>query len=346
LLLGILGVSLLMLSGLLFELADWLIVKKVAVSTILQLVLYRLPDTTIAALPIAILFAALVALGRMARDNELTVIAGGGMSLSRVMLPLLLIAFLLSGGAYFTGERVVPWANHQFENIVRRIIFQEATPDIQEGTFFRGQDNTVFFIRRLDRKSYLMSDIMIFQPTDGTYPAIITAKRASYRGGVWYLEEGISREMDDDGFVTNEARFAQLEVRMPAEAGKFFGDQKTTAEMNRSELAQNIRLFGKSGIDIRPFLVDYHLKLAMPFANFFFVLLGVPMALFSLRLPRHSRFLGIGVSAALALSYYVVTPFCRSLGVNGVLAPIAAAWLPSVAFALVGIFFFVRMEKV
>lgn len=345
-LLAMFAVILLMLSDQLFTLADWLLVKRAPAAQVWRLLAFRLPGLLVQALPIAALVGAMLGFHRFSRDSELVIMTGSGVSLRRLVAPVLAVTFLLSVGAYFTNELVVPAANHEAENTIRRLVFSEVSPEIREGVFFRGQDNTVFYIRKLDRAHLLMEDVMVFQMGQSPYPELITARTARFGAGIWHLEQGVSREIDKEGFVTNEARFSSLDLRVDEGVDRFFGNQKTTQEMSRRELASNIRLFGRSGVDIRPFLVDYHLKLAMPFANFFFTVFGIPLALWVLRRPRSSRLLGIGGTVVLVLTYYVLTPLCRSLGVNGILTPLTAAWLPSLSFAALGAFLFTRLEQI
>ncbi len=344
--LALLAVTVLALSDLLFTLADWLIVKRVAAGTVLRLLGYRLPGLVVQVVPVAVLAGALLALHRLSRDSELVIMVGSGLSLGRVMAPLLAVTLFLSAGSYFVNETVVPRTNHAAENIIRRLVFQDSSPEIRENVFFRGQDDTVFYIRRFDRANLVMEDVMVFKRGVNPYPELITARFARHAEGVWHLENGISRELDRDGFVTREARFSSLDLRVDEGVERFFGEQKTTQEMSRAELRANITLFGRSGVNVRPFLVDYHLKLALPFASLFFALLGLPLALWVLRRPRAAHVAGVGGTLALVLTYYVLTPLCRSLGVNGLLTPVAAAWLPSLTFALLGLFFVTRLEQV
>ncbi|MGE5553967.1 MAG: LptF/LptG family permease [Betaproteobacteria bacterium] len=344
--LALLAVTVLMLSDFLFTLADWLIVKRVAAGVILRLIGYRLPGLVVQAVPVAVLAGALLTLYRLARDSELVIMSVSGLSFERVVAPLLTFTLALSGASYAVNEAVVPQANHAAENIVRRLVFQEVLPEVREGVFFRGQDDTVYYLRRFDRTNLRMEDVMVFRPGSAPYPEMITARVARYGKGVWHLEDGIRREMDREGFVTRETRFGSLDLQVDDGVEQFFGNQKTTQEMSRAELRANIRLFGQGGVDVRSLLVDYHLKLVQPLASFFFSLLGIPLALWVLRRPRSSPVLGTGGAMALVLTYYVVAPLCRSLGVNGLLQPLAAAWLPSLAFGLVGLFLFARLEQV
>src|SRR5690606_2970580 len=91
--------------------------------------------------------------------------------------------------------------------------------------------------------------------------------------------------------------------------------------MNRAELAEHIRLFQRSGIDVRPFLVDYHMKLPLPFASLVLSLLAAPLSLWG---GRHGWVFGLGASIGLAFLYYTLMALFRSLGTNGVLPP----WWP------------------
>ncbi len=340
-LLGVLGITLLLSSGLLFELADLFIVKKVALSVVAHLLLYRLPEVLVQTLPVAALFGGLLAIWRLNKDSELVVIRGGGISLRRVVAPLLAVAVLISVATYFTNELVVPWTNHEFESTIRRIIFREAGPEIQENIFFRGSETDYFYIRRFERDKMIMRDVMVYRVKPEGLPVMITAPRAEYRKRRWHLRDGVMRELDREGFVTNEARFKDLEIITSRDAEPFFGEQRTTEEMSRADLRKNIELFGRSGIDVSAFLVDYHLKLALPYANLVFVLFGLSLAL---AVGRGRRAMGIAVSVAATLSYYVITPFFRSLGVNGILPPLAAAWLPTLILGLAGVVLLWKME--
>lgn len=341
----VLGFSLILLSGTLFELADLLIVKKVAALTVLRLLLYQIPYTVLETLPVAMLFAALLAVGRLARDSELIIMRASGLSLRRFFLPLVLMALLVSIGAYYLNDTVIPRSNHEFQNVVRQIIFRDITPALEENIFFRGPDNNFFYVHKLDRGKLTMEDVMIYQvgQADTPYPVMITAKRAKYADGVWTLWDGVRRTLDKEGFVSQEGTFRKLEIMLGRDMERFFGDQKTTAEMTLDELGQNIALFARSGIDVSPFLVDYHLKIAKPFASLLFLLLGVPLSFSPNR--RRPQAVAVGISVLITLSYYVITPFFRSLGVNGILPAALAAWTPSLLFLVAAAVVWLRLER-
>lgn len=335
------GFTVILVSGLLFELADLILVKQVPWQAVLRMLLYRLPSLIVISLPVGTLFGVILALGRLARDGELTVIRGAGVPFWRIAVWLLVAGVAVSGLTYLLGEHVVPWTNHEYEKIIRQVIFKDPTPAVQERVFFKDSHDNVFYVREVDTAGSRLVDVMIYQLTDGAFPRMITARGGTFSDRVWLLEDVITREIGPDGFVEREVRAESLAFPMEESTEAFFGNQRTTDEMNRAELAEHIRLFQRSGIDVRPFLVDYHMKLALPFASLVLSLLAAPLSLWG---GRHGWVFGLGASIGLAFLYYTLMALFRSLGTNGVLPPLVAVWAGNVLFGVVGLLLFIRAD--
>lgn len=331
---SVIGFTIILLSGLLFELTDLILVKKVPAGTVVKMLLYKLPGLATVSLPIGVLFATLMGLGRLVKDSELTALRSSGVSFRRLSIPFLLMGVVVSGITIAANERVVPWANHQFETLVRRVVFRDPVPTVEEQVFFRDGHGNVFYVREVDHRDRTLKDVMIFEPDPTShYPRLITAERGVFADNAWHLESVITRDLDEEGYVENEVRAPSLVYPMVERSQDFFGTQKTTDEMTRRELRDHIELFQRSGIEMRSFVVDYHLKLALPFAPLVFALVGAPL---SMRSARSGRFFGAAASLALSFLYFVLTSVSRSLGINGVLPAIVAAWLPTALFLVAG----------
>ncbi len=326
------GFSVILLSGLLFELTDLIFVKNVAAGTVFRMLMYRLPALMVMTLPIAVLFSTLLSLGRLSQDSELTVMRSCGAPFRRLVVIILLAGLGVSGLTFMVNDRVVPWANQEFESMLRRIIFEEGRPVVEENVFFRAGADRYFYIRRMDPSGEL-HDVMIYElPERAGFPTFIHARSGSYLGDTWTLHNGVHRETDERGFTVQEARFETMILQTDERADVYFGTQRTTDEMSRRELASHIERFQRGGLQVRSFVVDYHMKLAMPMASFMFALFGAPLALRS----RGGRAYGIAVSIVATFLYYVASSVSRSLGVNAVLDPLLAAWITNAAFGAVG----------
>jgi len=342
---SVFAITVIMISNQLYQLTDLILVKQVAVIKVVKLLLYKIPQIMVESFSISILFATLLSLTELVKNNEFTAFRMGGVALHRILAPLLITALLISGATFLINERVVPWTNHRSENIVRRIILQQALPDLQENSFFKGvTDNRYFYIGNIIDETGELEDVMVYEAgekkDDRKFPRVITAEAGYFADKVWHLREGMIHKFNQEGEVSYQSAFDDLKINVQKNLDNFYGEQRTTSEMSRQKLKEDIKLFKESGLEVNSLLVDYHLKVAKPLACFIFVLIGAPLSVRS----QKGRMFGIIASILIIFSYYVVMSFCRSLGRNGLIPPLLAAWLPNILFGVVGIYLLIKEE--
>ena len=336
----VVGFTVILLSGLLFELVDYILVKKIPFGTVVKMLLYYLPSIVVMTLPIASLFSTLLALGRFNEDSELKIMRSCGLPYWRIVIPVIIAGLIISGLTYVANERIVPWANHEFQTLLRQIVYREDMPLIEENVFFLGGENRYFYINEVDKQAGRIKNILIYETMPNQYPRLITADSGNYQDNNWFLYDGIVQELDQDGYVSYQTKFESMKIITPDSPEVYFGNQRTTDEMSRKELKQYIERFQRSGLQVLSFVTEYHLKLAMPMASFIFVLFGAPLSLYS----KSSKSFGIAVSLVVTLLYYVATPVCKSLAVNELLPPLMAAWLTNSIFAVIGIVLLIKAD--
>lgn len=336
------GVTVMLLSSILYELFDYVFKNALPLGAMAELLLYKLPDIIVIAVPIAVLFATLLALGRLAKDSEITAMRSAGVAFRRLVLPVLLVGLGISVFHFAMYEQVVPEANHRAQNVFREALLRDVMPQIEENVFFRGPEGHVFYIGRVHSEEGL-ERIMIFLPRRDGYPDTIHAARGRFEDGVWYLEDGFTRFVDENGFTVDELRWERQEYHTPDVEPTLFGTQKTPSEMTRAELRELMTLYQRAGLDLRNLEVEYHLRLATPLACFLWILIGAPLAL---RTRRSGRFFGIVAAILLVFLYYVSTSLFSKLGGNGFMPPLAAAWTTNVLFSAIGFFLLFRADRV
>lgn len=317
--------------------------KKVAVFTVTKLLFYKIPDAVAQSVPISVLCGAILSLLRLGKDSELLALRTGGIRVLRLLLPLLALGFMASIIVFALNEHIVPQANHEFENIVRKIILQEALPSAEEDVFFKGTGDRFFYIRKVDASSRTLKDVLVYEIPKEGLPRIITAKTGKADGDVWTLSDGMVHDLDSDGYVIYEARFGEMSLHMDEKHESFIDGQKTPDEMNRKELKSYIDLFQTGGMNVTSLVVDYKFKLALPFAAFIFALTGAPLAVAAAS-PKTGRFTGIVISGCIAFAYYAFSSILRSLGCSHILSPFIAAWSGNIVFVFVGIALIIRSE--
>ena len=331
--LGVFIITVILIGNYFFQLTDLIIVKKVPVYLVSQLLAYKIPSVMVETFPIAILFATMTGISRLNRENEITAIRMGGVSFFRLMIPLLIVGIIVSGFTFVLNEEIVPWANHQANNIIRKNILKDAMPDPQAEVFFKGPKGRLFYVEDYDKQAGKINNIMIYEIKKDKFPEVITAQTGLIEKNNWLLNSGIIHQYNEKGKIIFESKFQELKIQLTDEMKELYGSQKSTSEMSREELGERIALFKKSGINVDSLMVDYHLKLAEPLTALIFVLISVPLSLSG----KESRTVNLMFTILIVFLYYVILSFSRSFGKNFVLSPLIAAWLPNFVFFILGI---------
>lgn len=332
---GVAAFIVVMLSNTLFLYAEMIVKSGVPVNAVLALLLYNLPAIIVVTFPVGYLFSTLLVLGRLSKDSEIVALRSCGVSFTRVITPILLIALFVSYLGFMINEKVVPHTNHQSVLIARDMLTNQKLPPIKERIFTKGNDERYFYVEKVNREKEVLEEVFVFDNTKPGYPQVINAKTASRGENKWILQDGVLRKYNRDGFVNYEARFKTMEIEFNLSNSTIFSDQKSIQEQSSGEAAKQLSEFRSRGVDTKVMEVDYHLKFSLPLATFFVALIAAPIGI---KFAKMGTYFGVAISIALVFVWYVTYTICRSLGASGTLPPLLAAWVQNIAFGIIGVF--------
>ena len=89
-------------------------------------------------------------------------------------------------------------------------------------------------------------------------------------------------------------------------------------------------------------LVEFHRRLALPFACVVFSLIALPL---SIQTAWAHRSVGFGVSLGIILLYYLLLTAGETFGKRGILSPAIALWIPNVVLGSIGLYLFYRVAQ-
>jgi len=164
----------------LWKYIDDLIGKGLEIDVISEFLLYTSASLVPMAMPLAILLASLMSFGNLAENLELLAFKSSGISLIRIMAPVMVFSGLISVGAFFFANNVVPITNLKMRSLLFDIQQQRPELTIKPGVF----DNTLegYSIRIGDRDSRtnLLKDIWIYDHTDKQGNVSVTVADSGY----------------------------------------------------------------------------------------------------------------------------------------------------------------------
>ncbi len=117
---------------------------------ILELLFYASATWVPVALPLSILLASIMAFGNLGEHNELTAMKASGLSLTRIMKPLIVLMVFVSAGAFFFSNNLWPLAKFKMQVLITDIQNTKAGIILKEGIFYNEMEN---FSIRVGKKS-------------------------------------------------------------------------------------------------------------------------------------------------------------------------------------------------
>lgn len=164
----------------LWKYIDDLVGKGLDIVTLGELLFYFTISFMPMALPLAILLAALMTFGNMGENLELTALKSAGISLQRIMLPLILFIILISIGAFFFSNNVLPHSNLKSRSLLHDIQKQRPELNIQPGSFYNGINGFSIKIAEKDPGTNLMHEILIYDHRDKIGNVSVTYADSGY----------------------------------------------------------------------------------------------------------------------------------------------------------------------
>ncbi|TAJ11531.1 YjgP/YjgQ family permease [Marinilabiliaceae bacterium JC017] len=131
-----------------------------------ELLFYAAVQVIPMALPLAILLASLMTFGNLGENYELTAIKAAGISLPRIMMPLVILTILISIGAFWFSNNMLPVANLKMYSLLWDVKQAKPELDIKEKVFYDGIENFSIKIDEKDKESNMLYDIMIYDHRD------------------------------------------------------------------------------------------------------------------------------------------------------------------------------------
>ena len=299
--------------------------------------------------PLSVLIAVLVVFGALNRTNELTAMKATGISLYRIIVPILVIASVLSISLFLFDEVYLPAANRKQEalhNVIKgRPAQTYLRPDRKWmfGAQEAGKPGHIFYYEFFDPDNDRFANITVFEfdPTTFSLSRRVFAAGAHWDPQIhrWIFEHGWERTFDGDkvtSFQTFEVETFPEIVELPQ---YFKKETRPSQEMSFNELQKYIRDLRQSGLDTMRLRVQLNRKLAYPLITLVMAILAIP---FALSMGKRGSLAGIAVAIGMAIAYMFVDGMFEAMGNVNMLPAFLAAWSPDVLFGLAGSYLLLR----
>jgi LPS export ABC transporter permease LptF/LPS export ABC transporter permease LptG len=348
-----LGYFLLLLAGFLvifdaftlFDLLQDISRNHAPVSVVANYFRYLTPMMVYQLSPLAALVATLVTLGAMAKNNELTAFKASGISMYRVVLPLILAGLFFSCGLFALDDTYLPYANQRQDALRNQIKGRPAQTYYQPAhQWIFGQGNRIYNYELFDVDRKFFGGLSVFELDPVTFQMTrrVFAERARWEVGLqgWVLEQGWIRDFNGST-VTRYTPFRVLSLAELTEPpGYFRREVLPSYQMNWRQLRKYIDGLQQAGFDTARLAVQWQTKFAFPLMAAIIVFLAVP---FAFLVGTRGAVGGLALAVGISIVYWSVAKLFEAMGAVGQLPPLAAGWAPDAIFSFLAVYFFLKM---
>ncbi|MFC1590686.1 LPS export ABC transporter permease LptG [Candidatus Omnitrophota bacterium] len=325
-----------------FSFIDRIVKYNIPIDSIAAFYVFYLPSVLIQVIPISVLLSTIFLLSDLNKHNEIIAMRAAGISLWKVITPLLLIGLILSGMIFILNDRIVPTCS-RIAQIIRKDELEQFKAHIESRKTLNnvavyGSGNKIIFARSYDTKEKTLKDVIIHShDRDLNLIAKTTAKEGRWNGRGWVFSDVITYTVDNSGRILGEPEFKESRLMDIEEKPSDFAKREWRPEfMSYRELSDYISNFRGAGIKaLKSLEVDLHYKVSFAFISLIIILISSPFALIT---TRGGVIVGVGMGIAIGLIYYGAIAISVAFGKAGFLPPIVSAWLANIAFGLFGVY--------
>jgi LPS export ABC transporter permease LptG/LPS export ABC transporter permease LptF len=340
---------LLMLITTFFDLMGHILGNHISLIVVGDYLLNLTPSMLYQLAPLAVLVAVLVTFGVLNRNSEVVAMKAAGISLYRLVIPIVSIAAILALALFLFDQYYLPQANRRQEalrNVIKGNPAQTYLHPEQQWIFGepnRGEPGRIFYYQFFDPFSNEFANLSVFefQPANFQLTQRIFAARVYWDpdSSSWRFQNGwVSTFHGAD--VTGFRQFTQATFpEIHEQPGYFKKEALQSQEMSFGQLEAYIRDLRQSGFDTMQLRVALWHKLAYPLTAIIMAGLAVP---FALSMGRRGSLTAIAVAIGVALAYWVVDGLFQAMGNVNYLPAALAAWASVVLFGLVGGYLLLR----
>lgn len=321
-----------------FERIDSVYEHNKPLSLLFSFIWYKIPEFVQYIFPVTALAATLLSLGLLAKFNEVTAMKASGISLYRILVPVLVLSGLVSFCSFYVQEEILPYSNRRAEQVWNEI---QEFPARSYGAADRrwvlsSTKDRIYHYRYFDQNTSAFSQISVFEiePVSWFLEKRIFAEKGYLEERNLIFSEAWTREFVGSR-VTRFEKQENMMLPQLEDRNYFLKKWEEPDQMSYRELQAYIGQIEDKGFETLKFKVDLNFKLTFPLASFVMVLIGIP---FAFTMGKRGTLVGIGLCVGIAIVYWGAIAIFRSLGYVNYLSPFLAAWGPSLIFGAVGLY--------
>ena len=328
------------------DITNMIVNYRISLFDVMLLLIYSMPHFLEFVIPMSVMTTVLLTFFRLSSDNEIVALKAGGVSIYKLLPPVLLFCLI---GCMLTGFMTIyglSWGRLSFKKLTYEVALSNVNIGMKERTFNDNFEGVMLYMNKIDLKNKALIDIFIEDQRTRNIISTIVAPR-----GEMYsepdkllfhlrLHNGTINQVDIENKTVHSITFDTYDINLDLKKSVTTKkERKDEKEMNIVELNKYLKDTVNKDAKYYAALIEFHRKFSIPFACFALGLLGVPLGVQS---KSAKRAFGLGFGLIFFLLYYLMLSAGWVFGEAGVYPPLIGMWMPNIVIGGIGLYLFVR----
>ena len=313
--------------------------------------LYLLPNLLQFSLPMASTFGVIIAFTRLSGDNEVLALKAGGIGITSLVGPVLLVALFTAGLTALDTCLLIPRSNRALKQTFFQLAREKIDRGLRSREFSDSLERVVIYVDQVDPESKEWRGVYIYDRRDPSNPLIILARSgrltASAEEMLITLELRNGSINRDRGEISQTISFGDYRLQLPLNSGpagmRQVDSPKNLGKMDlypaqlleraadlRREAENNPSLYQVNQTKSIDLISEFHSRLALPVGCLVMALLALPLSLQTR--PGRGR-PGLALGLFFFVLYYILLTVAQALTETSGLPIGLLMWSPNLVFA-------------
>ena len=304
----------------------------------------HMPEIIVITIPIGVLWSTFLVFSRLNNDSEIIALRTSGISLIKILRPVLLFGLFTAIVSFGLNEIIVPFSSPLARKLEIYSIYKNPLPNSQKNFTYLEKTSKkklrrIFYAAYYNADKDILKNIVILDFTRTGLTQIYSAKKARWRPekGGWELYTGTNYFISNDENLSRVSSFDVFFIPSSSTPAKLIRELSKPKEMNILKLWRFLELQREAAIntdDYNEARVTFYNKFAQPVACILIALIGAPLGI----LPRRSSSSWNYIFLAIVIfQFYVTQSVCLSLAETNKIMPFIAAWFPNTVLFVIAL---------
>jgi len=328
------------------KITDLIVNYNVSILDIFKILAFSTPYFLVYIIPMSCMMSVLLSFLRMSSDNEIIALKTGGVSLYRMLPPVLIFCLCGCLLSFFMSLYGMPQGRLAIKELTFKVFSSNLDLGLKERTFNDSFEDVMLYVNRIDGQSKRLIDVFIEDKRREDVVSTVVAPRGDLFSEpsefVFRLRlyDGIINQVGLEARSAHTISFDVYDLRLDLKkAAAGAGGTKHRKEMSVSELKAAMQRKKVRDKGYYKMLLTYHQKFSIPFACFALGVLAMPLGIQSKSAKRSS---GLVLGLVCFLFYYLLLSLGVVFGETGDYPPLVGMWVPNVVMGTLGVVLLVQ----